>query len=359
MDDEMKFVFISHSNKGVADGCNDAEITNRLYAYLTSHNIYCWYDKNIKAGAWADQIYEKMIDAAAYILVASRRSLTSDEVKGELSIIKKSGKPLIPYVIDDFFMQQDKQKGSAGYYLGDNMYQAVFADKYATEEEAFERLISLLPPEISKLDCDLSEFEFDATDKILIKYGGERGCVSVPSFVEEIAKEAFLNNATLNKVIIPPSVRKIGKRAFFGCNDLIEVEGMNGVVDIDESAFGRTKLFDDCGDVAVYGGIAFDGDAVNGVIEIPRGVKTVAAGAFRNGDACEIVFPDGLENICARAFADCILIKSVRFPASLKALGSRAFGGCPITDIRFDGVAPIGAAEAFDNYNEITVTEEK
>lgn len=355
---DNKYVFISHSNKGAADGCPDAELTNRLYAYLTANNVYCWYDKDLDPGIWADHIYERLIDASAYILVASKQSLTSKQVKREISHMTESDKLLIPFVLDDCYTNKDKAKGSAGYYLGDNMYQAVFLKDYASEEEAFARLLAMIPHEISRLECDLSEFERSGDDKTVLKYIGSNSCVSIPPFVTNIAKDAFLNNTTLCKLIIPPSVTTIGRRAFFGCKDLISVEGLESVTDIDESAFGRTGLFAASADMRVYGGIAFGGNPVNGVLEIPEGVKTIAAGAFRDSDAVDIKLPEGLEIIDDLSFSDSILLEKVRLPSSIKHIGKRAFCGCPIKQIRFDG-AKLECSDAFDNYNTIEITEEK
>ena len=355
---DNKYVFISHSNKGADEGCPDAELTNRLYAYLTAHNVYCWYDKSLDPGIWADQIYQKMVDASAYVLVASKQSLTSPQVQREISIMAESGKLLLPFVIDDYYFIQDKAKGSAGYYLGNNMHQAVFLDKFANEEAAFSRLLSMIPQDISRLECDLSEFNLSPDDETIIKYLGNNGCVSIPPFITGISKDAFLNNSALNKLIIPPSVTTVGRRAFFGCKNLTTVEGMAGVTDIDESAFGRTGLFAGCDNLRVYGGIAFGGNAHNGVLEIPTGVKIIAAGAFRDNDAAELRLPDGLEVIGDLAFSDGILLENLRLPASLKHIGKRAFCGCPIKQIRFDG-SRLDCPEAFDNYDTITVTEEK
>ena len=78
----QKYIFISHSNRP-----GDYELTNRLFRFLTAHNLCCWYDGLIGAGNWQKQIYSHLVDASLFIFVASKNSLVSREVKNERTMM--------------------------------------------------------------------------------------------------------------------------------------------------------------------------------------------------------------------------------------------------------------------------------
>ena len=83
---------------------------------------------------------------------------------------------------------------------------------------------------------------FTIKDGVLIKYCGKGGCVQVPEGVIEIADGVFAEsldltfnigvnhfeprnaeNAEINEVILPRSLKKIGNSAFYGCQKLTKI----------------------------------------------------------------------------------------------------------------------------------------
>ena len=85
----MNFVFISHKNHPF-----DNEYCDKLYDYLTNvKKICCWMDKmDMNQGKWSAQIYKKIGEASAYILVSSINSLTSEEVQKEIDLMFSENK---------------------------------------------------------------------------------------------------------------------------------------------------------------------------------------------------------------------------------------------------------------------------
>ena len=136
----MKYVFISHSNAEP-----DADVTKRLAEYLNACGIPVWSDANLRAGNWRAQIGKKIREAACFLLVASKNSLSTDEVGIELEMMwdewKKHRKILIPYIIDEAYF--GKLEGSADMILGANCHQAVILAKFADEKAAFARILSI------------------------------------------------------------------------------------------------------------------------------------------------------------------------------------------------------------------------
>lgn len=362
----MKSILISHSNE---TGQIDREISLKLYDYLSERKIDCWIDAKLKAGLWPGQIGKVIAETPIVVLVASRYSLSSDEVMGEVAnYVNKEDRLVIPFVLDKAFYlnlrnvargTSSDALGQAVYHFGGNRHQAVFTENYATLDEAFDRLIQLLPPNVSRLDNNPADFDYaDGGDRVLTGYNGKDACVTVPSYVEEIAREAFINNEFLRKVIIPPSVKKIGLRAFFGCVSLSEVEGMQGAEEVDKSAFDDCLIAPckangyRCLDV-VFGGEKED------VLTVPRGARVIASKAFRYCGAQEVVLPQGLQSIGASAFEEGLFIKEIRIPASVTHLGANAFRGCGrLSRVIFEGDVPADAERAFDNLQQL-ITEDK
>ena len=116
-------------------------------------------------------------------------------------------------------------------------------------------------------------------------YSGIGDLPPVPEGVEAIGDDAFAG-MRFERVTLPSSLRRIGRRAFQKCARLKEIDIPNRVSIIDVEAF-------------------------NGCQALER----VRLGA-------------GLQTIQARAFWYCIGLRSVALPPSLKWVASRAFEGC-------------------------------
>lgn len=121
--------------------------------------------------------------------------------------------------------------------------------------------------------------------------------------VEGIASEAFANNATLRRVILPPSVRFIGRKAFANCPQLEEVSFSEGLLSLGAKAFAQDRQLKE--------------------LALPEGLLDFGAETFRS---CEnlaaISLPSTLTTIGPRAFIESGL-ERIELPASLTTLDSR------------------------------------
>lgn len=84
-------------------------------------------------------------------------------------------------------------------------------------------------------------------------------------------------------------------------------------------------------------------------LKIDDGVKAVRAGQYAGQNITDIIFPESLEEIGERAFADCPDLKRLWIPRTVKSIGREAFWGCGSLRRVFipDSVESIGHA-AFD-----------
>lgn len=120
------------------------------------------------------------------------------------------------------------------------------------------------------------------------------------------------------KVVIPDSVRRIGKYAFSDCTNLTSIEIPNSVTEI--------------GDFAFYGCTALAS------IVIPDSVRRIGRDAFKlcNG-LTSIVIPDSVTEIGDSAFAYNTGLTSLEIPGSITEIGYDAFYGCPhLKDVFID-----------------------
>lgn len=353
----MKSILISHSN---ANGEPDLPISLELYGYLSQHKIDCWIDAKLKNGNWKAQIGKVMLETPIVVFVASRHSMASKEVMGEVGYYKTQDKIIIPFVIDkQYYLNIDSPE--AVYDFGSNRYQAVFLEDYATHEEAFERLISLLPSDIARAVNNPADFQYsNGDDSVLVKYDGQDACVTIPSYVKEIGEKAFICNQSLTKVIIPSSVKKIGFKAFRGCKNLIAVEGMDGLTEIEASAFEDSGV-DPKQNGYVFNDVVFGCEDENAKsIVVPGGIRIVANEAFRYCNAEQIVLPQGLQVIGEVAFADSVNLQTVLIPASVKCIGKNAFRCCgKLKKVIFEGEIPCGAEQGFENLQKLINAEDK
>ncbi|MBR1615411.1 MAG: leucine-rich repeat protein [Treponema sp.] len=147
--------------------------------------------------------------------------------------------------------------------------------------------------------------------------------IVVPEGVTEIGEGAFFDaKDTLEKVVLPSSLMKIGKSAFAFCQKLTAVDLPKDLIEIPNSAFSHCSSLKK--------------------IEIPAGVKKINSEAFGSAALESIELPSGLEEIGYRAFFKCKLT-AIELPQSLKKIESSAFSGNNIESVAFpSGIEKIG-----------------
>lgn len=90
-----KRIFISYSR-------NDTKYVSSLAAALRNDGFDVWFDKNIRAGSdWDDTLEEELKKADAIVLVLSKTSVVSENVKDEMNYVLNLGKIINPIKIEE------------------------------------------------------------------------------------------------------------------------------------------------------------------------------------------------------------------------------------------------------------------
>src|SRR5688572_33218132 len=89
------YVFISYASA-------DRERVLTIVAALRSTGISCWLDQHgIEGGAnWGQRITEAIEGCAVFVLMSSTSSLASRNVRQEVAVAWKFGKPYLPLLLD-------------------------------------------------------------------------------------------------------------------------------------------------------------------------------------------------------------------------------------------------------------------
>lgn len=137
--------------------------------------------------------------------------------------------------------------------------------------------------------------------------------LSIPTTVTHIGDRAFCRNAFLTgKLVIPPSVKSIGKEAFMGTDFSGDLVIPNSVGSIGYGAFSACNGF-------------------NGTLTLPKGLKVIESCAFISCTKLKgnLTLPDNLTSIGDSAFYICrMLTGNLVIPKTVKSIGERAFDGC-------------------------------
>ena len=137
--------------------------------------------------------------------------------------------------------------------------------------------------------------------------------LSIPTTVTHIGDRAFCRNALLTgKLVIPPSVKSIGREAFMGTDFSGDLVIPNSVGSIGYGAFSACNGF-------------------NGTLTLPKGLKVIESCAFNSCTKLKgnLTLPDNLTSIGESAFYICrMLTGSIVIPKTVKSIGERAFDGC-------------------------------
>ncbi len=174
------------------------------------------------------------------------------------------------------------------------------------------------------------------------------GFLNVTSYERDAADAAdvaALIDRTVREIKIPYGVTKIGKNAFYACEDLVKVEIPDSVAYIDNGAFWL------CNNLVDF--------------SIPYGVTTIGNTAFngvgRNGVIDKLVIPDSVTSLGGDAFS-ASGVKRFIVSKNLNKIESGTFGGilaCEAYDFsRHESVPVLANVNAFDSmiaYNKARI----
>ena len=167
-----------------------------------------------------------------------------------------------------------------------------------------------------------------------------KGVVSIPSSimvngqsmtVVGITEYAFMNCTNLTKVVIPATVKSIGKMAFYNCSLLEEVEVKGSLTEIPDYCFSGCKALKKltvAGTVNRLGVEAFTKCSNLTDLRVPDGVTMIDNNCFLSAGLNRVVLPETLTRLRKLAFNSCSKLKEIGVPKGITALEDSVFYGC-------------------------------
>ncbi len=171
--------------------------------------------------------------------------------------------------------------------------------------------------------------------------------IVLPQSLKTIGKNAFYHNYYLQKIDIPAGVTEIGRGAFASCSNLneITIRGENTL--LHGGAFGEKSgysvgafagklrelhqqwLYDDsASDFFIWQGQLLDYRGTSKMPVIPDTVKVIGASAFWRSDVTGVTIPSSVKLIGASAFYESTALTAVDIPGSVARIDNSAFSGC-------------------------------
>ena len=186
--------------------------------------------------------------------------------------------------------------------------------------------------------------------------------------VTSIGNSAFSGCTSLERLVIPASVRRIGMSACFFCPKLTAVTLPLGLRTMEESAFmccTALKVIQVPDSVTAMNDAVFDGctslqravlpnrlekigrltfyhcDKLSDV-QLPENLKVIEQGAFNTCPSLKTIsLPVGLLELDSGAFAECTAMEEIDIPTTVTKVQDRVFSGCTaLKRIYFRGTAP-------------------
>lgn len=139
----------------------------------------------------------------------------------------------------------------------------------------------------------------------LQSYLGAETDVVVPEDVHTIFANAFAQNKKITTIKLPDSVRSVDVSFVWGCTSLEEIV-------VPQHVTLTASMFRDCPKLIDEKGLL----VINNTL------------LLYNGRDSSVIIPDGVETVCASAFANNQIIKSVKCPVSVKVIETGSFSNC-------------------------------
>lgn len=180
------------------------------------------------------------------------------------------------------------------------------------------------------------------------KYVGKnalKGCrtlerLIIPGTVKEVEDGAFENCVNLREVVLEEGIEHLGRNLFSGCKKLYRVTVPDGLKFVSLYSFCKIPnlkepVLNKSGTDFLY----YPPNLGETVVTVPDGVRKIGQDAFKDCKTVEkVILPNTLEVIEMGAFKEAG-IKSITLPESLKLVKSYAFSSCrklESVDIRCD-----------------------
>lgn len=182
---------------------------------------------------------------------------------------------------------------------------------------------------------------FSKTDHRLVFYPQMRhGNYVIPEGTKKIGNRAFWGCQNLTDVVLPVSITSIGDEAFANCTRLMDFNIPDCVTDFGDSVFYSCRnlssiqmsvnhsVFEIVDDVLIRKTdhcLVWCPTSKEGNYVIPQGVEKIGNYAFAHSQLTKITLPDGIKSIGEGAFRFCITLKEIHLPESITSIADYEF----------------------------------
>lgn len=191
-------------------------------------------------------------------------------------------------------------------------------------------------------------FQKEFTIPAKFKYVGKnalKGCrtlerLIIPGTVKEVEDGAFENCVNLREVVLEKGIENLGRNLFSGCKKLYRITVPDGLKFVSLYSFCKIpNLKEPVLNMSGTDFIYYPAYLGETVVTVPDGVRIIRQDAFKDCKTVEkVILPNTLEVIEIGTFKEAG-IKSITLPESLKLVKSYAFSSCrklESVDIRCD-----------------------
>ena len=141
----------------------------------------------------------------------------------------------------------------------------------------------------------------------------------IPDSVRTIGKNAFWNCRNLKSLVIPKSVTRIGYNPFGGCNSLV-IENLSPFFKIENGVLINKEKSE-----LIY----CPNTSISETFTIPESVISIGSNSFTSCvNLKKLVIPSNITIIERGTFSGCINLSSIKIPHTVKFIGKWAFGHC-------------------------------
>lgn len=155
--------------------------------------------------------------------------------------------------------------------------------------------------------------------------------ITIPSGITDVTN-SFSGYKSLQKIILPSTIKTIGSSAFSGCTALTEVVISEGPTKVESYAFNNCSKLKSIvipDSISYIADSAFKNCTALERIEIGDGVTAIPSNCFTNLDnLVSVVIGNGVTQIGAGAFGYCDNLQEVTFGCNVKTIDAFAFGQC-------------------------------
>ncbi len=175
---------------------------------------------------------------------------------------------------------------------------------------------------------------------------------SLPAGITEIGADAFYGSG-ITSVELPAKLEKMGAQAFYSSSLAGEIVIPNGVAEIPNLTFAKTKIsaVSFGSGVKAIGNSAFSECTELKEVVLPDTVTSIGDTAFKSCSKLEtVIFPSNTQftSILKNSFKDCTALKEIQIPDSVVEIGEAAFRGCTtVTKVILPKALTTIAKEAF------------